>query len=113
MSNEKSGKAMMVALPVSTLNFVQSNPTIAKAVAYIITKRQEILEIIRESDAVLNDPSSFESMIENGTREELENFLKEVVHSLGNGKVRSFDNLSDEEVDEILKVAKVKTEVLV
>jgi len=112
MSNTKStGEMMMIKLPTTTLNFVENNPNIAKTIGTIIVKRQEIVEILKEVNAILADPNAWETMIENGSKEELELFLEEIRNAIGDDKIIYKRDLNEEEVQELMDQARVTTEV--
>lgn len=112
MSNTKStSEMMMLKLPTTTLNFVENNPKIAKMIGTIIVKRQEIVEVLKEADAILADPDAWETLIEDGSKEELELFLEEIRNAIGEDKIIFKKGLNEEEIQELMDQARVNTEV--
>lgn len=112
MSNiQPQAEVMMISLPDTVLGFLEGNPNIAKLVGTILIKRQELVNVIKEADNVLQDVDAFESMIESGSKEDLKNFLSEVGIALSNGNAGLATGLTEEQVEYIRENSKVNTEV--
>jgi hypothetical protein len=110
-SETPNGEMMMVKLPTTTLQFIQRNSNIAKMIGIILVKRQEIVEVLKEADAILADPNAWELAIEDGSKEELEVFLSEIRKAIIEGDIVFKGGLSDEEIEEITNQSAVNTEI--
>ena len=112
-SGNPIGEMMMLKLPTTTLKFVENNTNIAKMIGTLLVKRQEIVEILQEADAVLADSSVWEQIVENGSKEQLEEFLSEIRKAINRGDIVFKRGLTNDEIEEITNQAAVNTEVIV
>ena len=101
-NNNKNVKVVAVRMPVEHMQFLKDNPKVAEKTAEILSRLLEAKEFVKKFQTILSTPEIFESFLENGTKEELEAFLKSCmkIQDDENSSVQ-MDNVSPEKLKKI------------
>lgn len=77
MSQKKLEKSSAIlAMPTEQIDFLRRNQRIAELVAKTVVGLAEAEQMLQEIHGILKDSSFFEPLLEDGSKEELEEFLK-------------------------------------
>jgi hypothetical protein len=95
--SEITRRGAAIKLPKEQIAFLRKNPKLAEIVGTAFLLLSELIENANNMRKTLNTPELFLPSLENGTKEELEKFLKVLVDSNESEKVISLDNFTNED----------------
>lgn len=88
-----------IRIPKKYLEFLNRNPKLGQVVGSLVIARTEIKERLDILNKILLDGDVFEGKLEDGTKEELNEFLAALAEQTGSATI--FKNMTNEQFEEV------------